>query len=47
MPASVRVEAMQASDLPAVAAIEGATHMDEAQLKEELARTWARLWVAR
>jgi ribosomal-protein-alanine N-acetyltransferase len=47
MTASVRVESMTAGDLSSVAAIEGATRMDEAQLKEELARTWARLWVAR
>jgi [ribosomal protein S18]-alanine N-acetyltransferase len=44
---SVHIDAMKTGDLCAVAAIEGATRMDEAQLKDELARTWARLWVAR
>jgi ribosomal-protein-alanine N-acetyltransferase len=47
MPAHILVDAMKASDVCAVAAIEGATRMDEAQLEGELARTWARLWVAR
>jgi ribosomal-protein-alanine N-acetyltransferase len=47
MPAPVRIDAMKPGDLAAVAAIEGPTRMDEAQLKDELARTWARLWVAR
>lgn len=45
--AAVRIDAMNAGDLVAVAAIDGATRMDEAQLKDELARTWSRLWVAR
>jgi ribosomal-protein-alanine N-acetyltransferase len=47
VPSSVHIDAMKAADLPAVAAIDGATRMDEAQLKDELARPWARLWVAR
>jgi ribosomal-protein-alanine N-acetyltransferase len=47
MAASVRIDTMKADDLGAVAAIEGATRMDEAQLKEELGRPWSRLWVAR
>jgi ribosomal-protein-alanine N-acetyltransferase len=47
MAASVRIDAMKASDLSAVAAFEGPTPMNEAQLTEELARTWSRLWVAR
>jgi ribosomal-protein-alanine N-acetyltransferase len=45
--APVRIDAMNAGDLAAVAGIDGATRMDEAQLKDELARTWSRLWVAR
>ena len=44
---SLRIDAMKASDLVAVAALEGPTHMDEGQLKDELARPWSRLWVAR
>ncbi|HEY3819363.1 MAG TPA: ribosomal protein S18-alanine N-acetyltransferase [Polyangiaceae bacterium] len=47
MPPSVHIDAMRDGDLCAVAAIDGATRMDEAQLKEELGRPWARLWVAR
>ena len=47
MGASVHIDAMTSADLPAVAAIEGATHMDEAHLREEMARPWSRLWVAR
>jgi ribosomal-protein-alanine N-acetyltransferase len=45
--APVRIDAMNAGDLATVAGIDGATRMDEAQLKDELARTWSRLWVAR
>jgi ribosomal-protein-alanine N-acetyltransferase len=44
---SVHIDAMKAGDLGAVAALEGPTPMNEAQLKEELARPWSRLWVAR
>jgi ribosomal-protein-alanine N-acetyltransferase len=47
MIASVRIDTMKEADLPEVAAIEGPTHMDEAQLRAELARPWSRLWVAR
>jgi ribosomal-protein-alanine N-acetyltransferase len=43
----VRVDTMRAGDLGAVAAIGGPTQMDETQLKDELARPWSRLWVAR
>jgi ribosomal-protein-alanine N-acetyltransferase len=43
----VRIDAMRASDIGAVAALEGSTPMNEAQLAEELARAWSRLWVAR
>jgi ribosomal-protein-alanine N-acetyltransferase len=43
----VRIDAMKEGDLRAVAAIEGPTRMDEAQLRDELARPWSRLWVAR
>jgi ribosomal-protein-alanine N-acetyltransferase len=47
MTTSVRIDAMKASDLAAIAGLEGPTRMDEAQLKDELARPWSRLWVAR
>ena len=43
----IRIDTMRAGDLGAVAAIGGPTHMDEAQVKDELARPWSRLWVAR
>ena len=38
---------MHAGDVPAVAALEGAAPMDEQHLRDELARPWARIWVAR
>jgi len=47
MPGAVRIDTMRGSDLGAVASIEGPTHMDVAQLADELARPWSRLWVAR
>jgi ribosomal-protein-alanine N-acetyltransferase len=47
MRAPVRIDPMIESDARAVAAIEGPTRMDEAQLRDELARPWSRLWVAR
>jgi [ribosomal protein S18]-alanine N-acetyltransferase len=47
MPASVHIDAMTPEDLFAVAAIEGSTQMDEAHLRDEMARPWSRLWVAR
>ncbi len=47
MRAPLRIEIMKERDLGAVAAIEGPTRMDEHQLRDELARPWARLWVAR
>jgi [ribosomal protein S18]-alanine N-acetyltransferase len=43
----VRIDGMRRSDLGAVASIGGSTHMDVAQLEDELARPWSRLWVAR
>ncbi|MDP9151541.1 MAG: GNAT family N-acetyltransferase [Myxococcota bacterium] len=43
----IRIEAMRPADVPEVASIDGPTRMDEAQLRDELARTWSRLWVAR
>jgi ribosomal-protein-alanine N-acetyltransferase len=47
MRALVRIDAMKETDLRAVAAIAGPTRMDETQLRDELARPWSRLWVAR
>jgi ribosomal-protein-alanine N-acetyltransferase len=43
----VRIEAMRESDIADVLAIEAGAAMNEEQLRGELARTWARLWVAR
>jgi ribosomal-protein-alanine N-acetyltransferase len=47
MMAGFLVDAMREADVPAVTAISGATPMDELHLREELARPWSRLWVAR
>jgi ribosomal-protein-alanine N-acetyltransferase len=47
MPGTVRIDTMRATDVSAVAAIGGPTHMDESQLEDELRRPWSRLWVAR
>lgn len=47
MSAPFRIDAMREGDVPAVAAIDGPTRMDEPQLRDELARPWARLWVVR
>jgi ribosomal-protein-alanine N-acetyltransferase len=47
MSVPIRIDPMHQSDLRAVATIDGPTHMDEAQLRDELARPWSRLWVAR
>jgi ribosomal-protein-alanine N-acetyltransferase len=47
MRASIRIDPMTASDAPAVAAMEPSTHVDEAALREELGRSWSRMWVAR
>jgi ribosomal-protein-alanine N-acetyltransferase len=47
MASSVRIDVMKDGDLGAVAAIPGPTHIDEAHLRDELARPWSRIWVAR
>jgi ribosomal-protein-alanine N-acetyltransferase len=44
---AVHIDAMKAADAAAVAAIDDATRMDEQQVRDELERPWARLWVAR
>jgi ribosomal-protein-alanine N-acetyltransferase len=46
MRAVVQVDLMKEADVRAVAAIEGPTHMDASQLRDELARPWSKLWVA-
>jgi len=46
-PAEVRIETMTESDLRAVAAMDSSTRMGEAQLRDELARSWSHVWVAR
>jgi ribosomal-protein-alanine N-acetyltransferase len=43
----LQIAPMTDSDIAHVLAIEGASRMTEAQLREELARPWARLWSAR
>jgi [ribosomal protein S18]-alanine N-acetyltransferase len=43
----VRIERMNADDVAAVAAIQGPTRLTDEQLRAELERPWARLWVAR
>jgi [ribosomal protein S18]-alanine N-acetyltransferase len=47
MLAPFRVDAMRVADVPVIATIVEATPMDEAHLRQELARSWSRLWVAR
>ncbi|HZU84828.1 MAG TPA: ribosomal protein S18-alanine N-acetyltransferase [Polyangiaceae bacterium] len=47
MSGPVHIEPMTEADVAAVAAIGTATRMDEAQVRDELARTWSREWVAR
>jgi ribosomal-protein-alanine N-acetyltransferase len=47
MRAPVRIDAMHRGDVSAVAALEGVAPMDEQHLRDELARPWARIWVAR
>jgi [ribosomal protein S18]-alanine N-acetyltransferase len=44
---SVRIDAMNEADVAAVVAIEGPTKMSEDQVRAEILRPWARLWVAR
>lgn len=47
MRAGIRIDPMTESDLPGVSAIDPSAHMEEATLREELGRSWARMWVAR
>jgi ribosomal-protein-alanine N-acetyltransferase len=41
------IDAMKEGDIDAVAAIEGPTRMTATSLREELFRSWSRIWVAR
>jgi [ribosomal protein S18]-alanine N-acetyltransferase len=41
------VDGMNEADVAAVVSIDGPTRMSEEQLRAEIARPWARLWVAR
>ncbi len=43
----VRIDSMNEGDIVAVTAIGGPTRMSEEQLRAEIIRPWARLWVAR
>jgi [ribosomal protein S18]-alanine N-acetyltransferase len=43
----VRIDAMSEADVQAVVSIDGPTRMSEEQLRAEIQRPWARLWVAR
>jgi ribosomal-protein-alanine N-acetyltransferase len=47
MTSPYRITAMRLEDVGTVSSINAATPMDEGHLREELARPWARLWVAR
>jgi [ribosomal protein S18]-alanine N-acetyltransferase len=47
MRAEVRIDTMTESDLRVVAAIDSSTRMGETQLRDELARSWSHVWVAR
>jgi ribosomal-protein-alanine N-acetyltransferase len=44
---TVTIEPMADGDIPDIQGIDPPSHMTDAQLREELARPWARLWVAR
>jgi ribosomal-protein-alanine N-acetyltransferase len=46
MRATFRIDAMTEGDVPAAEALQEATQLDAAQLREELTRPWARVWVA-
>ena len=47
MPTAIRIEPMTEADFAATAALDATGHTKEADLRDELARPWARLWVAR
>jgi ribosomal-protein-alanine N-acetyltransferase len=43
----LRIDTMNLDDVAAVVSIDGPTRMSEEQLRAEIQRPWARLWVAR
>jgi [ribosomal protein S18]-alanine N-acetyltransferase len=43
----LRIDTMNEGDVAAVISIDGPTRMSEEQLRAEIQRPWARLWVAR
>jgi ribosomal-protein-alanine N-acetyltransferase len=43
----IRIDTISEADVPAVVSIEGPTRMSEEQLRAEIQRPWARLWVAK
>ncbi len=45
--APARIETMTEADVEGVAALDATTRGEEARLREEVLRPWARLWVAR
>jgi ribosomal-protein-alanine N-acetyltransferase len=47
MPAAPVIDSMREGDVPDVASMDETTRMNEDHLRTELARTWARTWVAR
>jgi ribosomal-protein-alanine N-acetyltransferase len=47
MRGKIRIDVMGEADVAAVAGIDPTTLLDEAQLQEELGRSWSRMWVAR
>lgn len=47
MDANVLIEPMAAPDLAAVVAMDSSTRMSEEQLRDELARSWSHVWIAR
>jgi len=47
MRAKIQIDAMTDADLRAVAALDPSSNVEEASLREELGRSWSRMWVAR
>jgi [ribosomal protein S18]-alanine N-acetyltransferase len=47
MGSSLLIEPMTGPDLAAVVAMDSSTHASEEQLRDELARSWSHVWVAR
>jgi ribosomal-protein-alanine N-acetyltransferase len=47
MRAPFRIDVMGDADVPAAETLRDATQLDASQLRDELARPWARVWVAR